>query len=113
MKPDSRGNQMYNAFNESSGISAEDLAAEVAAGAVLVDVREASETAGGVIPGALCLPLSQIGARIDVLPRTQRLAVYCQSGIRSDAACRMLRQAGYDARNVLGGYERWRQIQGR
>ena len=113
MKLDNREEQMHKPFNESPGIPAEDLAAEAAAGTVLVDVREVSETAGGVIPGALCLPLSQLGARIDALPREQRLAVYCRSGIRSDAACRMLRQAGYDAHNVLGGYERWRLFQGR
>lgn len=74
---------------------------------LLVDVREPNELAAGTIPGAICLPLSQLHARMTTLPRNKHLVVYCQTGMRSRLACRRLRQAGYEAHNLKGGYLRW------
>lgn len=98
-------------MSDNTGIQPEDLAAEVASGTLVVDVRERHETAAGIIPGALCIPLSEFNTRYAELPKNKRLALYCQSGMRSDAACRALNRIGYDACNVLGGYQRWRAIQ--
>lgn len=98
-------------MSDNTGIQPEDLAAEIASGTLVVDVREPQELVAGIIPGALCLPLSEFNARFSELPRSKRLALYCQSGMRSDAACRALNRIGYDAHNVLGGYLRWRGMQ--
>ena len=97
-------------MSENMGILPEDLASEMASGTLVVDVREVSELAAGIIPGALCLPLSELNARYMELPKNKRLAIYCQSGMRSDAASRALNQVGYDAHNVLGGYLRWCRV---
>ena len=98
-------------MSENMGILPEDLGAEMASGTLVVDVREVSELAAGIIPGALCLPLSEFNTRYTELPKNKRLALYCQSGMRSDAACRALNQVGYDAHNVVGGFLRWRRMQ--
>lgn len=74
---------------------------------LLVDVREPEELAAGTIPGAVCLPLSQLHARMATLPRSKHLVVYCQTGMRSRLACSRLRQSGYEAHNLKGGYLRW------
>lgn len=102
--------QVKALFSDGNLIRVEDLPVEMAAGTVLVDIREANETAAGSIPGAICLPLSQLGSRLSTLPKERKLAVYCRSGMRSRVACRMLKKAGYDAHNLKGGYLNWKRL---
>lgn len=69
-------------------------------GAVLLDVRTKEEYAAGHIPGSINLPLSSIE---DIsLSREHPLFVYCQSGMRSRAACAQLARRGYTVTD-LGG----------
>jgi NADPH-dependent 2,4-dienoyl-CoA reductase/sulfur reductase-like enzyme/rhodanese-related sulfurtransferase len=75
--------------------------------ALLLDVREPAEFAAGHLEGAVNLPLSELRQRLGELPRDRELWVYCQAGQRSYYALRALRQRGYDARNLPGGYETW------
>ena len=78
-------------------------------GARLIDVRTAGEYAGGHIPGAVNVPLQQIGAIASEVPdKSTPLFVYCMSGARSQQAVGALKQMGYtDARNI-GGIGSWR-----
>ena len=56
-------------------------------GARLVDVRTPGEYAGGHIPGAVNVPLQQIGAIASEVPdKSTPLFVYCMSGARSQQA---------------------------
>ena len=56
-------------------------------GARLVDVRTPGEYAGGHIPGAVNVPLQQIGAIASEVPdKGTPLFVYCMSGARSQQA---------------------------
>ena len=75
----------------------------------LVDVRTPQETAGGVIPGALLIPVDDLEARIRELPRDgKRTLVYCAGGGRSAAACEFLTQQGYaNLLNLEGGFSSW------
>jgi rhodanese-related sulfurtransferase len=77
----------------------------VAAGARLLDVRTSGETAGGVLPGALLVPIDALEARVGELPRDPRSwVVYCSAGSRSAAACEFLSQAGFvGLHNLAGG----------
>ena len=61
--------QVKALFSEANLIHAEDLPTEIAAGTALVDVREANETAAGIIPGAICLPLSVLVPGFPPCPR--------------------------------------------
>ena len=41
------------------------------------------------------------------LPKDKRICVYCQAGIISEDIAELLRDAGYDAYSLEGGYRRW------
>lgn len=77
-----------------------------AAAGVVVDVREDVEFAGGRVPGALSLPMSTLGARLDELPDGP-FAVICAAGVRSARVVEALEARGYDATNVEGGTDAW------
>ena len=70
---------------------------------VILDVRDAFELAVENVEGAVNIPLGQLRARLDELPRDQTIHVFCRSGQRSYYATRLLLQHGFDARNISGG----------
>ncbi|MEO6709277.1 MAG: rhodanese-like domain-containing protein, partial [Planctomycetota bacterium] len=68
----------------------------VEAGARVLDVRSSSETASGIIPGALIIPIDALEDRVRELPKDERgWVVYCAAGGRSAAACEFLSHSGY------------------
>ncbi len=75
---------------------------------VLLDVRRPDEWEKGSIPGAIRMPLDDIRARMQELPRDREIVVHCQSGQRSYFACRLLAQHGFQVRNLVGGFRTWR-----
>jgi rhodanese-related sulfurtransferase len=80
--------------------------------AVVLDVREDSELAGGRIPGARHIPLGQLGNRVSELNKFKGkpIVVNCRSGHRSATACRILRKQGFDkVYNLKGGIASWEQ----
>lgn len=76
---------------------------------MLVDVREPQELAEtGFIPGAVNIPLGQVGKNLDRLPKTGKLIIYCRSGRRSAEAARFLAGKGYTGvYNLEGGILAW------
>jgi hydroxyacylglutathione hydrolase len=76
-------------------------------GALLLDVREASEYERQHAPGALHIPYEQLGQRMAEVPRGRDVVVYCASGIRSSLAASMLESAGRDPINIRGGFNSW------
>jgi phage shock protein E len=68
---------------------------KLAAGATVVDVRSEHEFGGGAYPGAVNIPLHVLGARLAQIPRDRPVVLYCASGIRSGAAAKLLREAGF------------------
>ena len=82
-------------------------AAAVPAGAYLLDVREYEEWDAGHAPGAVHIPLGELGARYTELDRDQTLYVICRSGHRSAHAAHALAGAGWDASNVADGMMGW------
>lgn len=70
----------------------------------VLDVREPGEWAAGHHGRAVHIPLHQLRDRLAELPRDRPLAVYCAGGQRSYYAVRLLRQSGFDARNLSGGW---------
>jgi rhodanese-related sulfurtransferase len=79
----------------------------VAAGALLLDVREDDEWQAGHAPGARLVPMSQVQARIDELPRDRRIVTICRSGGRSRRVTEALSAWGFDAVNLSGGMQAW------
>jgi rhodanese-related sulfurtransferase len=78
----------------------------------LLDVRAPMELAVDRVPGAVNIPLGQLRARLDELPRDREILVVCRSGTRSYYATRILLQHGFKARNVVGGMLLRSQLQG-
>lgn len=76
------------------------------AGFSVVDVRTEEEFALGTIPGAINVPIDEIRERISELP-TGKLLITCQVGQRGHAATRLLKEMGYEATNLDGGYLTW------
>jgi len=85
------------------------LAADEAAqqGALLLDVREPSEFAAGHAPGAVNVPLGELGARLDDLSAERMVVCVCRSGGRSATAADLLVGARRDAANLVGGMLAW------
>jgi len=93
-------------------LSAEELREAVAGGAVLLDVRMPKEFADGAIPEAINIPLPQLRSRLAELPPSQQIVVYCKVGFRGYLGTCILRQNGFDAVNLTGGYTTYRHYQG-
>lgn len=72
----------------------------------LIDVRERDEFAGGHVPGAINIPMSELGERLDELP-AEAFDVICQAGGRSARVAQALDARGYDPTNVEGGTGEW------
>ena len=75
---------------------------------LLLDVRRPDERAHGFIPGSTHIPLDELRQRLNELPRDREIVAYCQSGLRSYIAVRLLRQHGFNATNLSGGYSTFR-----
>ncbi|EGD56875.1 FAD-dependent oxidoreductase [Gordonia neofelifaecis] len=73
---------------------------------LILDVRGAAEQDDDPVPGALCIPHTEVRARIDEIREAaagRGVRVLCASGMRSYLAYRVLRAAGLNASNLSGG----------
>jgi len=71
--------------------------------AFLLDVREPVELAVESVPGAVNIPLGQLRARLEELPRDREIHIFCRSAQRSYYATRILLQNGFKTKNISGG----------
>ena len=85
-----------------------------AAQAVLIDIREPAEHATGVAAGALLIPMSQLGKRVQEIPLASDMPVLliCNTQNRSSNVLRSLRQQLGEqryahVRYVNGGMSEW------
>jgi rhodanese-related sulfurtransferase len=76
----------------------------------VIDVRTEREWRAGRIDSALSVPLSRLSERLDGLPAGP-LVVYCTSGYRSAIASSLIRRAGIEARDLVGGLAAWESAQ--
>ena len=67
----------------------------IEAGAAIIDVRTPAEFRAGAYPGAVNIPLQELGRRAAEIGRDRPIVLYCASGMRSASAARMLRHAGF------------------
>lgn len=79
-------------------------------GIVLLDVRTDKEYAQGHIPGAVHVPLTDIGEKVKKLKKDKDIVVFCQNGNRSIWAIKRLMGMGYkNLYNLKGGYRAWKR----
>ncbi|RMF90496.1 MAG: hypothetical protein D6733_03710 [Methanobacteriota archaeon] len=81
----------------------------------LIDVRTPQEFDSGHIPGAINIPLDRIdeaSLRDRGISEDQEVIVYCQGGVRSHRAARILYLMGYRKVRDMGGILDWNRIGG-
>ncbi|MCI4358217.1 MAG: molybdopterin-synthase adenylyltransferase MoeB [Thermoplasmata archaeon] len=75
---------------------------------LLVDVRDPAEFAINRLPGAVLIPLRDLGERSGELRDATSVVVYCKMGGRSARATRLLLDLGFRrVRTLRGGLEEW------
>jgi NADPH-dependent 2,4-dienoyl-CoA reductase/sulfur reductase-like enzyme/rhodanese-related sulfurtransferase len=72
----------------------------------LIDVRSTGEFGRGSIPGARNIPVDEIRGRISELTN-KNILVNCQVGQRGHTATMLLKELGFNAVNLDGGYLTW------
>lgn len=88
--------------------TADGLASEPAA--VLIDVREPHEWRAGHARGARHIPLAQLPASLEDLPREAPVYLICATGNRSRNAAAFLQKNGFSRPvNVRGGTVAWQR----
>jgi glyoxylase-like metal-dependent hydrolase (beta-lactamase superfamily II) len=91
-------------------VTAVDLADQVGSPEppLLLDVRSVREWGEKHIDGSLNIPLAQLRARMDELPRDRAIVVYCETGYRSAIGASLLRMSGFTrVDDLLGGIAAW------
>ncbi len=75
----------------------------------ILDVRQPVEYQAGHISGARLIPLPELMDRMGEVPRDRPVLVYCQSGIRSRAACQLFAGRSFSGEiiNLSGGFDFW------
>src|SRR3989339_882036 len=79
---------------------------------IILDVRNPAELDGplGKIDNVINIPIQELESRIGELRKykDKEIAVICRSGNRSNTGMRILRENGFNAKNVLGGMIEYR-----
>ncbi len=75
----------------------------------LLDVRSRLEFEGERIEGASNIPLDELDARLDEIPRSAPVVVVCRTGVRATIAADALGRGGRRAQVLEGGMNAWRR----
>jgi rhodanese-related sulfurtransferase/DNA-binding transcriptional ArsR family regulator len=76
----------------------------------VLDVRPAQEYAAGHLPGAVNIPIERLEGELARLPKKREVIAYCRGPycLMSFEAVARLRQRGWKARRLEGGFPEWR-----
>ncbi|WP_313801186.1 CoA-disulfide reductase [Cytobacillus sp.] len=85
----------------------------IAEGGLLIDVREPKERENGYIDGSVNISLHEIREKLEKLPKDQTIYVSCQVGLRGYLASRILKNNGFNVKNVDGGWKTYSFVYGR
>jgi len=91
---------MINAIKKLFGFGSKtDMAALIANGAVIIDVRSPAEYASGHISNSVNIPLGSLQSRLSKLKKEVPVITCCASGMRSRAARSILQSNGFRVYN--------------
>lgn len=74
---------------------------------ILIDVRDKTSYANGHLPDSLQIKVEDISDNVDNLSKDKLIILYCMKGLISDEPAKYLRDKGFDAHNLEGGYREW------
>lgn len=104
----------YVALNLMEGLSESiqwhEVKEAVANGKVILDVRNPSEIKQGQFKDSIQIPLNDLRCRIHELDQNQEYIISCHSGLRSYVAERLLKQAGFKAKNLDGAFSLYNTV---
>ncbi len=103
----------YAAKDSFEAVRPRELLERVGKGLVTVlDVRPAEEFEAGHIPGAVSIPIEELGRRLRELPKGKEVVAYCRGPfcLMSFEAVQLLRKKGRKARRLLDGMPEWRSV---
>lgn len=104
--------QMGNSNNVASlpgEISVTDAYTKYQSGAFVLDVRTQEEWDDYHAPNTTLIPLDQLPARVNELPKDREIVVVCRSGNRSQQGRDILLNAGFtQVTSMKGGLNEWR-----
>ena len=75
--------------------------------AIIIDVRSRQAFNNGHIPMAMSLPFEEIQIGRVRIPKTRTLIIYCELGVNSMNAARILAERGYRVINTVGGIKQY------
>lgn len=76
-----------------------------------LDVRTEDEFALGTIEGSVNIPIDEIRERIVEIPRDRKIIIFCNVGLRSYLASRILLQKGFNnIYNLSGGFKTYEHV---
>ncbi|MGB0120806.1 MAG: rhodanese-like domain-containing protein [Solirubrobacterales bacterium] len=84
-----------------------EVAALIAEGAQLIDVRQDYEFEAARISGASRIGLEILAENHDAVDSSRPIVFYCRTGARSDMAAQAFASAGVDAVSLTGGIYAW------
>jgi len=73
----------------------------------IIDVRTEKAFQNGHIPTAKSLPAGTVNSRLNEIPKSKYLIIYCTVGANAQIVAKKLRKAGYKRYINWGGLSRW------
>lgn len=77
----------------------------------VLDARTKGEYESGHFSEAINIPVDELRENMDKLDKNKEILVYCKTGVRSYIACRILIQNGFKVKNIMGGYNLYKEIE--
>ena len=74
---------------------------------LVIDIREPYEWRLVRMPGARHLPMNDVPAQLETLPRDRAVVVLCAHGSRSYSVAAWLIEQGIEASSLAGGISQW------
>ncbi len=76
----------------------------------VLDIREDVEMEIGTIEGSVHIPLNELRDRLDELDKDKTYVAFCAVGLRGYLAERVLKDNGYKAMNLAGGFNTYKNM---
>ena len=105
---------IYGCSSGNQPLSLSQIIKQVSSGqAILLDVRTQEEYQKIRAKGALHIPLSDLqSGKIPNIDQKNQIYTYCQSGVRSEKARKILVENGYISVGNIGGIGAWQKFGG-
>lgn len=99
--------EIKNLSSSKTRVSTAQLTRLINDGATIIDLRKAEDFRESHISDAINIPLETLESKISNLNKSKPVAVYCYQGISSNKAVKQLQKAGFDVKQLTGGFAGW------